>query len=627
MRVSDTFYQNWFVRRTFYAPFFSFMAIILAACGGLSGEPDIIRTFPPPTEAPIILPQVPPNLALGEQIYRANCTACHGESGAGDGETALDTPAMNLPNFQLAEAIDGQTPEDYYEIITNGRLDKFMPPWVESLTDEERWAVAMYVYTLHQTDDQLAIGEEIYVANCAECHGDEGRGDGERAITESRDAGDLTDLQSMSSLSDNHIFVNVNEGAGSEMPAFGDDLTQDEQQAVVAYARRLSLDTGPLKQPVSTPFPEDTVLGRVSGHVSNGTAGGTIPQEMTVLFVQLDENDEVLWSDETTSDEAGAYAFENVPIVIGTRYGVSTTYQGRTFVAGQFIENTDQTDITTNIAIYETTQDPSVLTITQILEQITPEANRLVVDYEIHFANSSDRAFSTDLELSEGRFASVEINLPVSAVISGIVGEGSFQFNNEAARLTDTRPVLPGADHIIRLQYLLSYNNEAIMDYPLNYASDGPVIIVINNDSFEIISDDLVRIEPEAVESVDSPTYGGILRRPAGDSLIYEIRGVAPPIGTSADNTIVTSNNFLPVIIGIIVVIAVILTGLIFLSRRSPSVESPMSSLVDGLTRQLETLESQHNAGQINHDVYQRRKQELQARLSEIDASDPSGVM
>jgi hypothetical protein len=431
----------------------------------------------------------------------------------------------------------------------------------------------------------------------------------------------------MSTLSDNHIFVNVNEGAGSEMPAFGDDLTQDEQQAVVAYARRFSLDTGPLKQPESTPFPEDTVLGRVSGHVSNGTAGGTIPQEMTVLFVQLDENDEVLWSDETTSDEAGAYAFENVPIVIGTRYGVSTTYQGRTFVAGQFIENTDQTDITTNIAIYETTQDPSVLTITQILEQITPEANRLVVDYEIHFANSSDRAFSTDLELSEGRFASVEINLPVSAVISGIVGEGSFQFNNEAARLTDTRPVLPGADHIIRLQYLLSYNNEAIMDYPLNYASDGPVIIVINNDSFEIISDDLVRIEPEAVESVDSPTYGGILRRPAGDSLIYEIRGVAPPIGTSADNTIVTSNNFLPVIIGIIVVIAVILTGLIFLSRRSPSVESPMSSLVDGLTRQLETLESQHNAGQINHDVYQRRKQELQARLSEIDASDPSGVM
>jgi hypothetical protein len=75
------------------------------------------------------------------------------------------------------------------------------------------------------------------------------------------------------------------------------------------------------------------------------------------------------------------------------------------------------------------------------------------------------------------------------------------------------------------------------------------------------------------------------------------------------------------------VVIAVILAGLIVLSRRSPSVESPTSSLVDGLTRQLETLESQHNVGQINHDVYQRRKQELQARLSEIDDSDPSGIV
>src|SRR5258705_4356331 len=62
----------------------------LTACGGLAGEPPIVATFPPqPTSLPdtdVGYPLQPPDLARGAQVFAANCTRCHGTTGAGDGE-------------------------------------------------------------------------------------------------------------------------------------------------------------------------------------------------------------------------------------------------------------------------------------------------------------------------------------------------------------------------------------------------------------------------------------------------------------------------------------------------------------------------------------------------------------
>jgi hypothetical protein len=49
-------------------------------------------------------------------------------------------------------------------------------------------------------------------------------------------------------------------------------------------------------------------------------------------------------------------------------------------------------------------------------------------------------------------------------------------------------------------------------------------------------------------------------------------------------------------------------------------IESPV-------VRQIAELDAEHEAGHINHDVYQRRRTQLKARLAElIDQNDPDEV-
>ena len=100
------------------------------------------------TPQPISLPQTAPDLALGAQVYAANCTRCHGASGKGDGEFVQSGQVTGVPDFTDPQTAQDATPADWYEIVTNGRLDKLMPPWADKLSDDERWSVANYVYSL-----------------------------------------------------------------------------------------------------------------------------------------------------------------------------------------------------------------------------------------------------------------------------------------------------------------------------------------------------------------------------------------------------------------------------------------------------------------------------------------------
>ena len=132
-----------------------------AGCSGLAGEPAIVSTVPAPTAPqPVRLPQSAPDLALGAQIYAQNCTRCHGVSGKGDGELVQSGQVTGVPDFTDAKTSQNATPADWYEIVTNGRMDKLMPPWADALSDDERWSVTNYVYSLSSSPD-AASGVEV----------------------------------------------------------------------------------------------------------------------------------------------------------------------------------------------------------------------------------------------------------------------------------------------------------------------------------------------------------------------------------------------------------------------------------------------------------------------------------
>ncbi len=93
------------------------------------------------------IPSRPPDLALGEEVYRASCAGCHGDLGRGDGPMGqgLDPAPANLADWT---ALRDQSPLDYYRRVNIGVVGTAMPSFEDRLPPRERWAVALYASTL-----------------------------------------------------------------------------------------------------------------------------------------------------------------------------------------------------------------------------------------------------------------------------------------------------------------------------------------------------------------------------------------------------------------------------------------------------------------------------------------------
>ena len=85
--------------------------------------------------------------ARGEALYAAQCSVCHGPTGAGDGQIIGGGKfPFSLP-VSGGSAV-GRSDGYIYSIITVGR--GLMPPYGEKLAHADRWAVVEYVRELQR---------------------------------------------------------------------------------------------------------------------------------------------------------------------------------------------------------------------------------------------------------------------------------------------------------------------------------------------------------------------------------------------------------------------------------------------------------------------------------------------
>jgi cbb3-type cytochrome oxidase subunit 1/mono/diheme cytochrome c family protein len=176
----------------------------------------------------------------GQQLWLDYCAGCHGEQGRGNGPAAAwlspAPPSLAERDFTRTRLAD---------VLWNGVLGTAMPAWRDH-APADLAALAEVVRGFRpQAEDtqpspaQLALGERVYAANCAECHGEDGAGDGFAA-------GELpiapTDFRGERPSLAEALRVLQSGVEGTSMAPWTSRLDGEEMQAVAHYLRSFFAD-------------------------------------------------------------------------------------------------------------------------------------------------------------------------------------------------------------------------------------------------------------------------------------------------------------------------------------------------------------------------------------------------
>lgn len=171
-----------------------------------------------------ILPVIAGMLSLSIAL-----TAC---GGAEPAPTAVPTVEEEAEHVDEGEHMDEQMDEEEH-------MDEDMHPPEDHMEGAHDVPDAAAAVPNPLSGDEAATeaGGELYAANCALCHGETGEGDGPAATGMEPPPADLH-ADHVQGLSDGALFYIISHGRpDTPMPAWENQLTEDERWQVVNYLR------------------------------------------------------------------------------------------------------------------------------------------------------------------------------------------------------------------------------------------------------------------------------------------------------------------------------------------------------------------------------------------------------
>lgn len=595
-------------------------------------RPSTEQSVEPSVTTGPLFPLLSPNPGKGAAIYQEKCAPCHGTAGLGDGQQGLQLPNP-VPAIGSAQLAREASPAEWYQIVTEGNLDRFMPPF-ESLSDRQRWDVVAYVWSLSTSKEIIEEGRDLYQFNCANCHGNGGKGDGPDG---SEIMPDFSRQESMAGKSDEEIFIAISNGFSPGMPAFTEKLTENVRWSIAAYIRSLSLVSGdsianeqagatPGAAAVETPADQDDSLsssiemqqgiGNINGEVVNGTLG-SIPTGLEVQLHGFDHNSIVVTGTVPINDD-GTYQFEKIEMPEGRIFLTSVDFEDVTYASEAVAVENEQSEIDLPIQIYEHTTDLSELKVDRLHYFFEPidEDNVRVVELFI-ISNPSGKT----LIAPAANQPVLKFQIPPEAEnLQFQDGEAGQRFIMTDEGFGDTVPIRPGVG---AYQLLFSY------DLPLKRSFEfiKPITMPVNA---------IVILVPEEGITIkgDSIQDGGIREVQGAAYRLYNGIGVTP--GNDLRMTITRASSFFSstknanLLVGLSALGMVLFVSGFWLYRKNKYSEkgSQIGEPTDSPDAPYESREAVMDAilavddlyqeGKLPEEAYLKRRTELKDRLKDM---------
>ena len=605
------------------------MASIVAFFVTLTTDSLNAQESPPsydPQQVPV--PQRPPVAGLAKESYTQNCAPCHGASGDGDGPAGA---AADPTVFSDPAEVWERSPAELFFVTKFGRIENLMPPWRNSMSDEQIWQVVYYAWNLHTDEKEVAEGGEMYAQSCLACHGDGGRGDGPES------GPGVPDFAAQ----DPMIFLSQAELEGrwrESHPELGSDWSAAAKQGVLEYIRSFSY------QPKWAPF-DVTGPGRITGQLVQGTQDGPALHQ-TEVTLNVYQQTNLVTTRISPIGADGSFEFGNLPVDEGFYFLVETEHRNvrytspiLAFSGPDFTEGRTGPDrISTTLPVFETTTDPDGLHVTRANWIIEHEPGNLLIGQLYTFGNRSGRTFTgIDSELFDVP-VTLAVPLPEGAqeveIQDGMVGEA---YRMDQQTLYDTRPVLPGpGSRQIFIRFRLPYAGEsARSSFPVPYETELLNLLVADLPGLEVD----FTVEGESLEFAGEETVQGVLFHlwsapVSGDQpVVLSLRGLIaaggsdprPARNTQPGRELPVSapplDFRIPLAFGGAVTVVLLASLLLFVHRertRSPLTAEQLAARGEELIDSIARLDDLYALGELEEGDWRKKRAELKRELIDI---------
>lgn len=369
----------------------------------------------------------------------------------------------------------------------------------------------------------------------------------------------------------------------------------------------------------------DSVLGKVT----NGTAGGELPENLEVILMSIDlENNQIIEQESTIVDEEGIFRFSNLVSGPGLAYRVVVNH-------GSYTPSVDLSTVenwqNVRMNIYDETTSLDDITISSyvmMIPTIDARSRQVGALAVINVDNRGDQVWIPDLE--DPNLTGLDLlrfNLPEGftdlAVESELPSGNVLEIDTGFAL---TNPVPPGEAAIL-ISYILEYDGDSFdFNLKLPYGADE-VRMLVPDEGGSISGEGFGTPESVVVaENVFNQYQGDDYGR--GAELNAKFSGLPEPTPLQQLSDFFRGRTYVIVIIWIVgVALLAILGYAMFSSRRGSNMTSEDDDEPadrSDIIAEIAALDEEFEADKIDEDEYNERRDELKRLALELDDSDDS---